>query len=220
MALQAQINPHFLNNTLHLIGGMALSKNAPEIYRITRVIGELLRYSISTEGDMVPLKDELKHMQNYIFIQEHRFVGRCTVTVSMDETVLDSKLPKFTIQPIVENAFEHGLQQKEGAWKVEIRIKRIGNRIGIMVKDDGVGLAEERLRQVRAELQGGLAIKGDWTGPDGSRKRRGIGLRNVNARLKFQFGNGYGARIFSKPKAGTLVLLVLPVSKGEDGADV
>ncbi|MCL4516315.1 MAG: sensor histidine kinase [Firmicutes bacterium] len=220
MALQAQINPHFLNNTLHLIGGMALSKNAPEIYRITWVIGDLLRYSISTEGDMVPLEDELKHMQNYIFIQEHRFAGRCTVTVSMDETVLDSKLPKFTIQPIVENAFEHGLQQKEGAWKVEIRIKRIGNRIGIMVKDDGVGLAEERLRQVRAELQGGLAIKGDWTGPDGSRKRRGIGLRNVNARLKFQFGNGYGARIFSKPKAGTLVLLVLPVSKEEDGADV
>ena len=220
MALQAQINPHFLNNTLNLIGGMALSKNAPEIYQITRVIGDLLRYSISTEGDMVSLGDELKHMQNYIFIQEHRFVGRCTVMVSMDETVLDSKLPKFTLQPIVENAFEHGLQHKEGDWKVKIVIRCIGNRIGIMVKDNGIGITGERIKQVRAELQSGLSIMTDRTETNGAGKRRGIGLRNVNARLKLQFGNGYGARIFSKPGAGTLIVLVLPVTKGEAGDNV
>lgn len=220
MALQAQINPHFLNNTLNLIGGIALSKNVPEIYRITRVIGDLLRYSISIEGDMVSLEDELKHMQNYLFIQEHRFVGRCTVTVSTDETVNDSKLPKFTLQPVVENAFEHGLQRKEGSWKLEIRVKRVGNIIGIMVKDDGVGLDEERLRQVRAEVKGGLSMKADPTGPDKPRKRRGIGLRNVDARIKLQFGDRYGVRIFSRPGAGTLVVLVLPASKREVEKDV
>jgi two-component system sensor histidine kinase YesM len=121
MALQAQINPHFLNNTLHLIGGMALTKDAPEIYHITRVIGELLRYSISTDGDMVSIEDELNHVRNYIFIQEQRFVGRCKVDVVIDESALSrsSKLPKFTIQPMVENAFEHGLQRKQGARSME-----------------------------------------------------------------------------------------------------
>lgn len=220
MALQTQINPHFLNNTLHLIGGMALSKNVPEIYQLTRVVGDLLRYSISTEGNTVSLEDELKHMRNYMFIQEHRFTGRCTLMVSVDETVLDSKLPKFSLQPIVENAFEHGLQRKEGSWEVEIRVKRIGNRIGFMVKDNGVGLAKERLGQVRAELQGGLSVKANCTGPDGPRKRKGIGLKNVDARLKLQFGDKYGVRIFSRPGAGTLVALVLPVSKRKVEKDV
>ncbi len=215
VALQAQINPHFLNNTLHLIGGMALKKNAPEIYQITRTIGELLRYAISTEGDMVPLEDELKHMQNYIFIQEHRFMGRCTVNVRVDETALDCKLPKFILQPIVENAFEHGLQQKEGSWEVNIRIKRNGKKAGIMVKDNGVGICEERLAQVRTELQLGLPMMTDRTGTDGQRIRKGIGLRNVNARLKLHFGSRYGARIFSMQGRGTLVVLVLPVPKEE-----
>src|SRR5690606_13572117 len=83
IALQAQINPHFLNNTLHLIGGMALKKGAPEIYRITQVIGDLLRYSISMEGDQtVSLSEELKHTANYLFIQEQRFAGRCEVIMS------------------------------------------------------------------------------------------------------------------------------------------
>lgn len=220
VALQAQINPHFLNNTLHLIGGMALSKKAPEIYQITRAIGDLLRYSISTEGNLVLLEDELKHMKNYIYIQEHRFSGRCTVESLTDETVLDSKLPKFTLQPVVENAFEHGLQHKEGKWKVEIRIKHIGNRIGIMVKDNGVGVDRERLKQIRADLKSGLSTMTDGDGTDRPRKRRGIGLRNVNTRLRLHFGDRYGARIFSSQGSGTLIVLVLPVSKGEVREDV
>jgi Predicted signal transduction protein with a C-terminal ATPase domain len=216
VALQAQINPHFLNNTLHMIGGMALSKNAPEIYQITRTIGELLRYSISTEGDMVLLKDELNHMKNYIFIQEHRFAGRCTIDFSVDEAVLESRLPKFTLQPIVENAFEHGLQKKEGKWSVEIRIKPIGNsRIGIIVMDNGIGIDEELLNQVRMELRNGLSIMTDRTGTAGPKKRKGIGLRNVNARLKLHFGDRYRAQIFSKPGVGTIVVLKVPLIKGE-----
>ena len=220
VALQAQINPHFLNNTLNLIGGMALSKNAPEIYKITRTIGDLLRYSISTEGDMVLLKEELNHMKNYIFIQEQRFTGRCTVEFSIDETVLESRLPKFTLQPIVENAFEHGLQSKEGKWAIEIRIKQIGSKIAIMVKDNGGGINEECLKQVRAELQSGLSNITDRTDINGPQKRKGIGLRNVNARLKLHFGSKFGARIFSKLSVGTLVILIVPFSEGEGHKDV
>lgn len=215
IALQAQINPHFLNNTLHLIGGIALSKKVPEIYHIARAIGDLLRYAISNSGDMVLFSDELKHMRNYIFIQEHRFIGRCIVEFSIDETILESKLQKFTLQPIVENAFEHGLQHKEGKWKIEIRIRCIGNRIVIIVKDNGVGIDKESLCLVRKELQNGLQIVKDPMADHDQRKRRGIGLRNVNARIKLQFSQKYGARIFSSQGAGTLVVLVLPVTKGE-----
>lgn len=220
MALQAQINPHFLNNTLNLIGGMALTKGAPEIYEITRAIGELLRYSISTDSDMALLEEELKHTQNYIFIQEHRFMGRCKIEVSSDESVFHNKLPRFTLQPIVENAFEHGLQRKEGSWKVEVRVREIGNRIILMVKDNGMGICKEKLRQIRSELKEGLWVKNDGTGADGIKKRRGIGLKNVNSRLRLQFGSNSGAKIFSKPGVGTMVVLVIQISKKEVEQDV
>ena len=220
VALQAQINPHFLNNTLHLIGGMALAKNVPEIYKIARTIGDLLRYSISSDGDMVLMEDEINHMKNYIFIQENRFAGRCTVDLHTDEAVPGNKLPKFTLQPIVENAFEHGLQRKEGKWRIEIRMKRIGKRIAIMVKDNGGGIEENCLMQVRAELTGGLSGMSERNGPDGHGKRHGIGLRNVNARLKLHFGNQYGARIFSKSGEGTVVVLTLPYFEAEDHRNV
>jgi two-component system sensor histidine kinase YesM len=214
--LQAQINPHFLNNTLHLIGGMALEKDAPEIYRVTRVIGDLLRYSISTGNDLVSFQDELKHMQNYIFIQEQRFTGRCEVLVEKDEMALDNLLPKFTLQPIVENAFEHGLQKKEGSWLVEVRVKRIRNQILIAIQDNGVGLDEEKLLNIRKGLRFGNESHLKSLEEELSGKRKGIGLKNVDSRLKLQFGDRYGIRIFSKIGKGTLVLFVLPVLEKEE----
>jgi two-component system sensor histidine kinase YesM len=212
MALQAQINPHFLNNTLNLIGGMALSKNAPEIYQITRVIGDLLRYSISTVGDMVSLEDEMKHMRNYIFIQEHRFIGRCSVNIITDDSTQECRLPKFTLQPVIENAFEHGLQRKEGAWQLEVRVKHIGQRVILMVKDAGVGLSEARLKLLRDELQGTYPIKETMPESVEPKRRKGIGLKNVDSRLKLQFGSKYGIRIYSKAGVGTVVVIVLPIS--------
>jgi two-component system sensor histidine kinase YesM len=210
MALQAQINPHFLNNTLQLIGGIALSKNAPEIYKITGAVGDLFRYSISDEGDLVSLKDELKHMENYLFIQEQRFHDRCKVEILTDEMLLDYKLPKFTLQPIVENAFEHGLHKKEGKWRVEIRVMRIGNKVIIMIKDDGVGFTEEGLTRIRAELKDRLSLKIESVVMGEQKERKRIGLRNVHSRLKLQFGDKYNIKIYSKQGKGTMILLVLP----------
>ncbi len=213
--LQAQINPHFLNNTLQLIGGMALEKNVPEIYRVTRVIGELLRYSISLGNDLVPYSDEVKHMENYIFIQEQRFTGRCQVVVECEEIVLANKLPKFILQPLVENAFEHGLQKKEGKWSVEIRIKRVGKRILIAVQDDGVGMEEEKLNQIRTELSSGNDnIR--MADEEQSGTRKSIGLNNVNSRMKLHFGERSGIRMYSKLGKGTLVLIVLPILDKEE----
>jgi len=218
-ALQAQINPHFLNNTLHLIGGMALTKGAPEIYKVTQVIGELLRYAIGTEGDRVPLEDEIKHMRNYLFIQENRFRGRCSVSLTADEGALGAPIPKFTLQPLLENAFEHGLQRKEGAWRIEVRIERRARSIAVLIRDEGVGMERQRLLELRAGLASGTrtrAAEADRTA-DRPKKRKGIGLQNVDARLKLQFGAGSGLRLFSDPARGTLVAFKLPVrAKGEE----
>ncbi|MDG0814199.1 sensor histidine kinase [Cohnella rhizosphaerae] len=153
LALQAQINPHFLNNTLHMIGGMALKKKAPEIYEVTRVIGDLLRYAIGSEDRTVPIADELTHTRNYLFIQERRFAGRCTIELDADPAALEGRLPKFTLQPIVENAFEHGLQRKPGSWRLAIRIRRIGGRIVMLVLDEGAGMQADELSRIRAELR-------------------------------------------------------------------
>jgi two-component system sensor histidine kinase YesM len=205
MALQAQINPHFVNNVLNLIGGMALKRNAPEIYQVILVVRKLLQYSVSSAGDMVSLGDELEHTRNYLFIQEERFAGRCKVSISADDTALAHKLPKFTLQPVVENAFEHGLQRKEGAWNVAVRVICVRGRVCIIVRDDGVGIPPERLRSLRTELKEGGVMKVELS------RGTGIGLRNVNSRLKLKFGDTCGVRLFSTQGVGTLVAIVVRV---------
>jgi len=208
IALQAQINPHFLNNTLHMIGGMALAKGSPEIYRITHVIGELLRYSISSEDDQtVSLSEELKHTANYLFIQEQRFAGRCTVSVSTVEGAGEYLIPKFTLQPIIENAFEHGLQRKEGKWKLEVRVSVIKNRLIIMVKDEGIGIDPKHLSELRAELR---SERQQEKGDEKRLGRRGIGMQNVHTRLKLRYGKPFGLRLYSMSGVGTLVILSIP----------
>lgn len=218
MALQAQINPHFLNNTLNLIGGMALVKGAPEIYKITKVIGDLLRYSISSGHDAAALEEELKHIRNYLFIQEQRFAGRCTVTIDYDGADYGLQLPRFTLQPLVENAFEHGLQAKEGSWQVRIRLKAIRKHMVILIEDNGMGMDQARLKQLRSELNEGIAIKHDRPDQekDMPRMRKGIGLKNVNARLKLHFGERAAMRIYSKLGKGTIFALKLPLSMKEE----
>lgn len=221
LALQAQINPHFLNNTLQLIGGMALSRNADDIYNITRVIGDLLRYSISNEGGLVKLEEELKHVRNYVFIQENRFLGRCSVVIEADEFSRASLLPRFTLQPLVENAFEHGLQPQRGHWKLLIRIRTVGSRTVFMVKDEGVGMTPERLEEIRAALRGNVTMLADPRAGELPRRRKGIGLHNVHSRLVLQFGEKYGMRIYSKDGAGTLVVIQWPAAAegGERNAE-
>ncbi|KIL40445.1 hypothetical protein SD70_13625 [Gordoniibacillus kamchatkensis] len=219
MALQAQINPHFLNNTLHLIGGMALVKQVPDIYRIVQVVGDLLRYSIGAAGEVVKMEDELMHTRNYIFIQEQRFAGRCTINITADERVLNTVLPKFSLQPIVENAFEHGLQPKMGNWSLEIRLIRVRNRILAMIRDNGIGMDGEGVRRLRTKLQSGQKAGAGIT-REASPKHSGIGLQNVHARIRLHFGGTFGIRVFSKEREGTLIVLVLPVTDLEVGSHV
>ncbi len=205
LALQAQINPHFLNNTLNLIGGMALSEGVPEIYKITCAMGNLMRYSISTDGKMVSLSEEVENLKNYVLIQEQRFHDRCTVTITLSEELKGVSVPQMILQPLVENCFEHGLQSKEDPWRVSVHAQKLKNIIAISVKDNGVGMDHEQLMRVRTFL--------NQENPE-----EAFGLYNVNSRLRLQFGDHYRIRIFSQPSVGTLVIIMLPIenSKGDD----
>ena len=201
LSLQAQINPHFLNNTLNLLGGMAVAKGVPEIYEIARAIGDMFRYAAAAERDLVPLSQELSHVKNYLLIQEHRFTGRCSASVDVDVDVRTTQIPRFTLQPLVENAFEHGLQGKRGRWSVSIKGRRRRAGTIVVIEDDGKGMSPETLKALRARLRSAERLAGDT---------HSIGLRNVDARLKIHFGDRYGIRVFSTEGAGTRVVVVLP----------
>jgi two-component system sensor histidine kinase YesM len=200
MALQAQINPHFLNNTLNLLGGMALAKGATEVYRLARAVGDMFRYAVGSDGDLVTLEQELAHVRNYLLIQENRFAGRCEIDIQTDPAVLGSPVPRFTLQPIVENAFEHGLQQKTGSWRVRVRCS--ARRLGTMVavEDNGSGMDRDSLSALRHNLGRSQTQAGSTS----------IGLRNVDTRLRLHFGEQTGVRVRSTLGEGTVVLFVLP----------
>lgn len=207
MALQAQINPHFLNNTLNLLGGMALAKGAPEVYKLARAVGDMFRYAVGSQGDLVSLEQELAHVRNYLLIQQNRFAGRCEVRVHAEQAVLGARIPRFTLQPLVENAFEHGLQKKPGLWHLDVicSLKRRGALL--VVRDNGVGISRENLADVRMHL------RDDDDAPAG--EDASIGLRNVDTRLRLHFGPGHGIRVCSHEGKGTTVIAVLPAPGAE-----
>lgn len=208
LSLQAQINPHFLNNTLNLLGGMAVANGVPKIYELARAIGDMFRYAASAERDLVPLSDEIAHVRNYLLIQEQRFAGRCTTELDVDREVESTPIPRFTLQPLLENAFEHGLQGKRGRWRVSLRACRRRSGTMVVVEDDGAGMSAAALAALRAGLK---------SGERGVESSARIGLRNVNARLAIHFGEGYGLRIFSTAGRGTRVIVVVPSAAGVNG---
>ena len=206
LAMQAQMNPHFINNSLNLIGGMALEKDAPDIYDVSKKISDLLRYAIKNNHNMVTLKDELDHVKNYLSIQEKRFEGRCQIDWTVEEGLSKVLVPKFILQPIVENAFEYGLQGKRGQWLFSINVLRKNNRVAIIIRDNGVGIKKDRLDLIRNRLKTG-ALEKDASG--------GIGLLNVSKRLKLRFGHSSGIKIFSQENKGSMIIVTLPTDYKE-----
>lgn len=201
-ALHAQINPHFLYNTLQLIGGMAMAKNAPEIYQVSKAVGDLFRYTTASEGELVTLEKELKHIENYLVIQEMRYKGRCNVEIRIDDSVRDVLIPQFTLQPIIENAFEHGLQPKPGKWNIMVRAVKKKRGVLLLISDNGIGMESAALYRQRALLFQKNIIK--------NTAESHIGMKNVDTRLKLHFGKSYGLKIFSTPGQGSRIVIRLP----------
>ena len=212
-ALQAQINPHFIYNTLQAIGGMALKHEVPGIYEVTLNLIDIMRYSLNFSKDRVRLGDELKYLQSYLQIQNLRFGRRLDLTFDAPEECFEYLVPKLILQPLVENCFEHGLSERAGRWVVTIRAQVSGKDLLLTVTDNGVGIPPEKLEQIRATLESGtdLSLRG----------AEHIGLTNVNARIRLMFGGeDYGLTIDSDPDTGTSITVRLRAVKEGEGSDV
>lgn len=196
-AMQAQIHPHFLYNTLDSIIWMAEMGKMAEVVKMTTALAKLFRASISKGEELVPIETELEHIRNYLTIQNIRYKNKFTYAIEVDPGIYRCKTLKIVLQPLVENAIYHGLKQQAVLGHIRIVGKREAGAIVLQVIDDGVGMTEEQVRALTASFRLG----------DGG---KGVGLPNVNHRIRLYFGEGYGLEIESEPEEGTTVTLNIP----------
>lgn len=206
-ALQSQINPHFLYNTLECIRGQALMEDSPDIAAAAQALSLFFRYSISGKSDIVTLREELENLKNYVAIQSYRFKDRFSLRIDMEgaDTVLDALIPKLTLQPIVENAVVHGFSSTISGGLVTVAVRLIEPNISILVSDNGKGMDEDTLVRLNRTIQGEGAGK-----PSAGEKGTGLGLQNVDKRIKFRYGSEYGLSVQSCQGCGTDVELFFP----------
>ncbi|MGI6143455.1 MAG: sensor histidine kinase [bacterium] len=207
MALQSQINPHFLFNTLNTISRLALLEGADKTQEVVFALAELLRGSLRKTGQSAPLKEELDYIRNYLLIQQTRFPDRIKVEFDVEEDCLNSEIPLLTLQPLVENAIVHGLEPKEAGGKLWIRIIRLGDEVQIEIIDDGLGMPADVVEEIKKL--------------DRSRTGRchvtGIGVNNVVKRLQYHFGDDFRWKIQSKIGQGTHITIYLPYRPSKVG---
>ena len=201
-ALQAQINPHFLYNTLDSIAWMCEQGQNADAVRMVHALARLFRISISKGHELIPIAREIEHAESYLQIQKYRYKNRFTYHFEVDPGCLDYLCNKITLQPIIENAINHGLDLMVEEGHITVQVCPDGQDILFRVRDDGVGMTPE---QVAAILNKGPS------------DRTGIGIKNVHDRLKIYFGKQYGLRIDSVPDEGTCVEIRMPKVRQEDG---
>lgn len=209
-ALQNQINPHFLYNTLEAIRSDALCEGADNIANITEALATFFRYTISNVNSIVTLEAELNNLETYFTIQKYRFGDKVDLKIIIadeDMQVMECQIPKLTLQPIIENAIIHGLEPKLGRGMIEIEIIAIESRLVIKTTDDGIGMDENVLASLNERLSDSHA-RGFHLNLC---EEKSIGLFNVNSRIKLEFGDNYGLRIKSIKNLGTSIELVLPL---------
>ena len=210
LALQNQINPHFLYNTLEAIRGEALSEGMENIANITEAMATFFRYTISNMDNLVSLEEELSNAENYFAIQNYRFGERISMQVDIEpgsEAARDVRVPKLTLQPIIENAIIHGLEHQVQPGKVSVHIGIVEQRLLIEITDDGVGMSEATLDEINRRLLHPETVR------PGEEKPRtgGIALLNVDNRIKLIFGEQYGLKVSSIKGYGTRVEVSLPI---------
>ena len=195
-ALQAQINPHFLYNTLETMIGVARRNNCPEVGELCRALAQIFRYSMDTSEDVVTLQREMEHIRNYLFVMTTRMNNEVEIRLCVDPAHMQTRLPKMSLQPIVENALKHGLSEVRGEKILSIYSKEIEGKIHLIVRDNGAGTDADALNRA---LQNGVEYSKDKTS---------IGILNVHKRIRFVCGRDFGLFIESS-KGDTKVHLIL-----------
>lgn len=206
-ALQAQINPHFLYNTLDTIIWMAESKKTDQVIEIVTALSSFFRISLSKGKDWITIGEEIERTRSYLTIQKMRYRDIMDYEIKVDQVVSSNTILKLILQPLVENALYHGIKNKRSGGTITLRARQKGeNEILLEVEDNGVGFTPEKLAQVQAELN-------DDSGE--IRSGSGVGIGNVNKRIKLYYGKQYGLSIDSEYCAGTRVALVIPAIKDD-----
>jgi two-component system sensor histidine kinase YesM len=198
--LQAQINPHFLYNTLETINWMARAKKVPEVAEIIKALSDMMRYSISYGEEIVSIEKELIHVQNYCTIQQARYGAKFKVSYEIDGDIRECNIPKMTLQPLVENAIVHGFKGISANGLIRIGGFVRNGKICLQVSDNGVGMNEETLAGILKEKP----LAGDDV-------HSGIGVSNVQQRIRLTYGEEYGLQVFSKINEGTTFEIWLPI---------
>jgi len=198
-ALQSQINPHFLFNSLNTIGMLALTEDAYKTQEVIYALSDLLRNSLKNIDKIISLKEEMKYVKEYLLIQQTRFNDRIDVHFDIDNQILNAKLPNMTLQPLIENAIVHGLEPKIGGGTLRIIGIKDSDRVIIEIFDTGVGIPKSKIEDLFRERH--EQKRGQVTG---------LGIANVHKRIKYHFGEDYGLQIESKLNRGTSVKVVIP----------
>ncbi len=197
--LQSQINPHFLYNTLDIIVWMIENEKKSEAVKVVTSLARFFRISLSKGKNIISIRNELEHVRNYLTIQQMRFKNKFNYEIKAPEELLEYASLKLMLQPLVENSIYHGMEFMDGDGMIGIEIEELGDNICFTVSDNGLGMTEEQLKAL---------LSGEKVG--NSKKGSGIGVKNVNERIKLYFGTEYGLSIESEPDEGTKVRLILP----------
>lgn len=239
LAYKNQINPHFMHNTLECIRGMAVYRGEREIAKLTEAMSRMFQYNVRG-GEIVTVERMLRSIRDYAVIIEYRFMGRISVRVEAEEAALACTLPKMLVQPLVENAVQHGLEPKVEKGTVELAVTREEGWLWIRVGDDGVGMTNEELERQRSKFAADGAQTGSTEQADAQAERAGqggeadgrdlsaetvfggpadgghreIGLANVARRLQLFYGGAYRLEIRSREGEGSEFLLQLPTQGG------
>lgn len=201
--LQLQINPHFLYNTLETISSIGAVNNLFIIGDISGKLGEIFRYSLGkNHGDFVTLEEELKHIENYVFIQKVRYADRLEVFYNVENVAKGCLVPRFILQPIVENAIIHGIDPKSNGGTIEVLVYIEENGLFIRIEDDGVGMSGTMVNNINEML---------CRNSGSVEEVQNIGIKNVNSRIKFVYGEEYGVHIESMEHKGSSIVIRLPV---------
>lgn len=198
--LQSQINPHFLYNTLDIIVWMIENEQKSEAVKVVTALARFFRISLSRGKSIIRVSDELEHVRNYLMIQHMRFKNKFTYQIQADDDVLEMASLKLMLQPLVENAIYHGMEFMDGDGEILIRASKKGDELLFSIEDNGLGMCPEQVERLLTD-----------TSHVPSRRGSGIGVRNVNERIRLYFGEDYGLEIDSEPDEGTRIYIHLPV---------
>ncbi|MEZ3506390.1 MAG: sensor histidine kinase [Lachnospiraceae bacterium] len=197
--LQSQINPHFLYNTLDIIVWMIENEQKQEAVRVVTALARFFRISLSKGKSIITVRDELEHVRNYLTIQQTRFKNKFTYRIEADESVMELVSLKLMLQPLVENAIYHGMEFMDGDGEICVKVYREAEDLRFQISDNGLGMTA-----------GQAASLLDEKDHVSSRRGSGIGVKNVNERIRLYFGEDYGLTIWSEPDEGTVITIRLP----------